>query len=422
MKNDIDKIELTIMKKIVFFISGLLFAANSFSQWVSLNTGYDQLLTSISAVDDNTVWVCGHLGRVCRTTNGGTNWTVSIATPDTLTLQNIYGVDQNTAFVAAKDYSPNSASLWKTTNGGNSWQMVFNQPSGLINAVEVFSSGNGIMTGNPVGGRWSLWRTTNFGSNWDSAGMYVVGTGNSIENSLFTRGNEYWFGASGGRLYYTSNSGSNWSFQTMGSSNIIGVWLNAQTGIATGSGGYRTTNGGANWQTITIPGTGYQKPICGYGSNFWMVTRGSVNIYSTTNNGDNWNNYISAFQHSDIAVSRTGSVVWVATLSPYVLRNSENIGIQQISAELPSDYSLSQNYPNPFNPVTNIEFEISQTSDVNLTIYDVNGKELEVLVSSKLNAGTYKAAWDASKYSSGIYLYTIKSENFQETKKMILIK
>ena len=208
----------------------------------------------------------------------------------------------------------------------------------------------------------------------------------------------------------------------MGSSNIIGVWLNAQTGIATGSGGYRTTNGGANWQTITIPGTGYQKPICGYGSNFWMVTRGSVNIYSTTNNGDNWNNYISAFQHSDIAVSRTGSVVWVATLSPYVLRNSENIGIQQISAELPSDYSLSQNYPNPFNPVTNIEFEISQTSDVNLTIYDVNGKELEVLVSSKLNAGTYKAAWDASKYSSGIYLYTIKSENFLETKKMILIK
>ncbi|MBE2216718.1 MAG: T9SS type A sorting domain-containing protein [Ignavibacteria bacterium] len=83
---------------------------------------------------------------------------------------------------------------------------------------------------------------------------------------------------------------------------------------------------------------------------------------------------------------------------------------------------LKQNYPNPFNPVTNIEFSVSKSTFVKLAVFDVTGRELETLVSQNMSPGTYKADWDASKYSSGVYFYTITSGSYHHTKKMILIK
>lgn len=98
------------------------------------------------------------------------------------------------------------------------------------------------------------------------------------------------------------------------------------------------------------------------------------------------------------------------------------IGIHNISSNVPADYLLSQNYPNPFNPVTNIEFSIAKRSFVKLAVCDMTGREIEIIASKELNAGKYGADWDASKYSSGIYFYTIVSEGFTQTKKMMLIK
>jgi len=88
----------------------------------------------------------------------------------------------------------------------------------------------------------------------------------------------------------------------------------------------------------------------------------------------------------------------------------------------PVNYSLKQNYPNPFNPTTNIRYEIPKSEFVKLVIYDVLGREIETLVNEKLSAGTYIAAFNASKYSSGIYFYKMETESFSDTKKMLLIK
>lgn len=409
------------MKTFLILIS-FGFIAVTFSQWTLIDTGFEQVLTSISVPDENTVWVCGHLGRVCKTTDNGVSWSNSIVTPDTLTLVNIFGIDQNTALAVAKDYSPAISSVWKTTNGGGTWQQVITQNSGQINAVEVKADGTGIMVGNPVGGRWSIWRTTNYGSSWDSTGMYVPGTGSSNENSLFVNGSSYWFGASGGRIYYTSNAGANWSVQTHGSTNIIGIWLNGSTGIATGSGIFRTTNGGANWQGITNPSAGYQLPVAGFGPNFWMVSKGSVFIHSTTNNGDSWNTYSSTPQFTDIACSRSGNRIWISATSQYVLKYTGDVGVQQVSSSIPSEFSLSQNYPNPFNPETKFEFRIAEAEFVKLSIYNTAGMEVATLQNGPLKPGVYKAEWNASGYPSGVYFYTIDAGKYMETKKMILIK
>lgn len=104
-------------------------------------------------------------------------------------------------------------------------------------------------------------------------------------------------------------------------------------------------------------------------------------------------------------------------------------GINQTSAEIPEKFSLNQNYPNPFNPVTQITFQLPEREFVKISVFDVTGREIEVLVNETLNAGSYKAEWNASAYPSGVYFYRmaihsdrLSSEKYNNVKKMILVK
>ncbi len=85
-------------------------------------------------------------------------------------------------------------------------------------------------------------------------------------------------------------------------------------------------------------------------------------------------------------------------------------------------YFLKQNYPNPFNPVTNIHFAIPKNEKVTFKVFDVLGNEVATYYNGFLQAGTYNVEFDGSKLASGIYYYQLKTDNFVDTKKMILIK
>ncbi len=98
------------------------------------------------------------------------------------------------------------------------------------------------------------------------------------------------------------------------------------------------------------------------------------------------------------------------------------VGINQLSTEIPENFSLSQNYPNPFNPVTHFGFRVAEYGLVKLTVYDALGKEVQVLVNEQLQPGSYEADWDASTCPSGVYYYRLESGIFSETRKMIYLK
>lgn len=98
------------------------------------------------------------------------------------------------------------------------------------------------------------------------------------------------------------------------------------------------------------------------------------------------------------------------------------VGIIKINEEIPVKYNLYQNYPNPFNPATVIKFEIPNRSYVNLKVFDAIGREVEDLVNGTIDAGVYTAKWDAEMYNSGVYFYMLKTENYTQSRKMILIK
>ena len=105
------------------------------------------------------------------------------------------------------------------------------------------------------------------------------------------------------------------------------------------------------------------------------------------------------------------------------------MGIHQINSEIAGEFSLSQNYPNPFNPTTQIGFKVAESGLVRLTVFDMLGKEVDVLVNEELQPGSYEADWNASSYPSGVYYYKLEfrqagstTGSFAETKKMVLIK
>jgi photosystem II stability/assembly factor-like uncharacterized protein len=403
-------------KYLILFLS-LFYYGNANSQWTVSETGLAQVYTSISAV--NEVWTSGHLGVVARTVNGGTSWNLCVV-GDSLSLENIYAIDENTALVIARDYSPDISMIWRTSNGGATWVQVHEQSVNL-NAIEVNPSGTGLCVGNAAGGRWSILKTTNFGTSWDTAGMFLAGSGNGYGNCLYSNGSDYWFGASAGRLFRTSNNGASWDSVIVGSSTVTNLWFNGETGIISAGQKYRSTDGGLNWTPITHPAS-FFTPTAGIGDKFWQVSAGSIFIYISTDNGITWTTTNTIETKTDIAISRTGGTVWIATVSDRILHNSTGVGISTISSELPDGFSLSQNYPNPFNPSTKIKFDVFKSSFVKLAVYDILGREVSSLVNQQLQAGTYEYEFNAAALNSGTYYYRISTDNFSEIKKMVLIK
>jgi len=118
--------------------------------------------------------------------------------------------------------------------------------------------------------------------------------------------------------------------------------------------------------------------------------------------------------------------------------SNSQVGITQISAEVPQKFSLYQNYPNPFNPLTKIKFDIAQSSPsiplqrgtlvgqaflpVILEVFDITGREVITLVNESLQPGTYEVRFNAENLTGGIYFYRLTSGDFSSVKKAILLK
>jgi hypothetical protein len=88
----------------------------------------------------------------------------------------------------------------------------------------------------------------------------------------------------------------------------------------------------------------------------------------------------------------------------------------------PLTYDLSQNYPNPFNPSTTIKYQIPNAGNVTLKVYDILGREVTTLVDEFKNEGRYEVNFNASKLASGVYIYSIKSNDFTASKKLLFLK
>ena len=105
--------------------------------------------------------------------------------------------------------------------------------------------------------------------------------------------------------------------------------------------------------------------------------------------------------------------------------NESNLSISE--NVLPSTFALYDNYPNPFNPITSFRYDLAEDGLVNITVYDILGNLVNNLVSTYQLSGYKSIQWNATNnkgelVSAGVYLYSIETKDFRQTKKMILLK
>jgi len=416
------------------FLNVFITSTQFFAQWVELNSGVSVKLNSLSSIKELTTWTCGNNGTVIKSSNMGDNWSNGNQSGITsnITLDHIFCINENIVLTAGNDGS--TTYLYRTINAGASWNIVKQQSGGKFNALNFIDQNTGILIGDPVGGRWSIWKTVNGGVNWDSTGCYLQQNGSEkgFANSLWASGNNIWFGTDNFRIYNTNNYSMNWQIQSTGTEkNSATLWFDFDfnIGLSGNVNLLRTINNGNTWNVESLPGNGNVVSVSGSAhSRFNWAIRADNKIYLNPHNTNTWELDYTApnGNYTYITIERNGYFSGAV----FALRDNGGIsrtyflslGINTISTNLPEKFKLYQNYPNPFNPVTKIRFEIPETGNVNLKVFDITGKEIEALVNSKLSHGVFEADFDASMLNSGVYFYRLKTEKFTETKKMILVK
>jgi hypothetical protein len=397
--------------------------------WAVQTSGTTALLYSVKSINTLVGWAAGAGAVVRKTTDGGVTWTNGNPNTGVITgdIYNLEAVDANTAWCTTSPTASNSY-IYRTTNGGTNWVQVLSVggTNPFIDGIAFADASNGFAYGDPVSARWSLWKTSNGGANWDSTGLYLPQAGSEAgwNNAIIYRGRNILFGTNNTRIYYSPNAGANWVYgTTTGNANSYSLAFNYfQLGLIGGTILQRTTDGGANFVTLTAPGTGNITGLAGIYLNFWY-TRGN-NIYYSSNSGDNWATAYTgtqALNDIDISTPNCCPKGWAVGANGTII-GLGLVGVNPGDPMVPEAYSLSQNYPNPFNPSTAIHFAIPKDGIVELRVYDVIGREVDVLVNEFRSAGNYSVNFNAGKLASGVYIYKFKSGSYTDTKKMVLIK
>lgn len=351
--------------------------------------------------------------------------------------------------------------IYRTSNNGNNW-MFLNSGLGSYEVRALASRNNYIFAGTPGGG---IYRSTNNGANW-------INTNNGLTNtnieSLAINGINIFAGVSNG-IFRSTNNGDSWVNMTNELSWVYTFLVKTPNVFAaTNNGIFMSSNNGINWIDVTndLP----YRHIRFLASNGSTIFAGTVyeGIYRTTNNCANWNpvntglpnlqltamssdgTNLFAGTYDGVYISRNNGNNWVkrneglpnnlivftfAVFNNYIFTSTNlqpvwrrsipeiiSTEITTISEIIPNKYELKQNYPNPFNPTTIIKFDLPKSSNVMITIYDLTGKTVEVLLNEPLKAGTYQIDWNGANYPSGVYFYNISMGNYTETKRMTLIK
>ena len=399
---------------------GLLRSTNNGSNWIELNNGLNALTVYSITINQSGHIFAGVDNRLIhKSTDNGNTWQP---------LQNgLKGTTFNALACSPNNYlyARSDSGVFRSTDNGNNWINVFGSYFPFNDFV--FRQNGYIYAPSSYPG-FGVWVSTNSGLNWNMTNLNFSA---SVYSLAINQSGYLFAGTSGGGVYRSTDFGLNWT-QTGPFSSVTaiasapnGYIYAAMQSVSGGSDGiYRSTNNGANWQYMGLGLVGATSMKINSSGHVYVSSL-FMGVYRSTDNGSTWTRLSSGMFNNMVwclAFNQQG-YLYAGTWGNSIYRSvNSTIGIQQISNQVPKEFILSQNYPNPFNPTTNIEFAIPKQSFVKLMIYEIQGLEVEILVNENLKAGIYRADWNASKYTSGIYFYKLVTNDFAQTKKMILIK
>jgi hypothetical protein len=205
------------------------------------------------------------------------------------------------------------------------------------------------------------------------------------------------------------------------------VMLSGHDAIAVGNGGTirRTTDGGNSW--LTVIGTSRAMfGLCFPDSTTGYAVGNAGYLLRTTDQGITWSEQLSRVSATLRGVSfispRIGTAVGDNGTIIHTTMGGVFTTVMDREYRTPSKMDLAQNYPNPFNPSTTISFSLASSSHVTLKVYDLLGREVATLVDEDMNPGNYSRPFVAKDHSTGVYFYRLQAGDFNQTRKLMLIK
>lgn len=370
---------------------------NSGNNWTTIKN-YPSSHSKFYFLNSNTGWL--YNDTIFKTTNGGLSWYNQNIDNDII---DIFFTNQLTGYCRAFTYPLNN--IYKSTNSGNNWSLLYSSEIGCQN-FQFVDANIGFFT-NPTNGGLTndLYKTTNGGLNW----LYTGSFGSGLNSMVL-----YFFDGQNGWL---AKQDSIYSYQTI----------------------HNTTDGGITWTNQNLEHFKFfiirELKFFNKDVGIAIANRESLSddafFLKTTNGGINWYFELTNVAHGIVSTSfineNTG---WVCGSVGSILKTTTGgsvIGIQNISESIPELFFLHQNYPNPFNPVTKIKFDIPSVGqrhafDTKILIYDLLGREITTLVNEQLKPGSYSVDWDGTGFASGVYFYSLITNDFTKTKRMVLIK
>ncbi len=382
--------------------------------------------------------------------------------------------DGNTTIVGAFHDNNNAGAVWVFTRSGSLWYQQGPKLTGagangspqLGLSVSISSDGNTFVAGGPAdnSGAGAIWSFTRSGNVWSQFGSKLAGTG---AIGFSGQGTSVAISSDGvtvldGGVADNTNAGAVWVFVPSNyilvnsHSNLNGIIQGNQSTLDTitvaGSdlSSYYVSYVNVSIDTIIYPNDGdleisllhftntdtliYQ--LGGSGANFIGTALSDSSLTLISNGAPPFTGNFRPTKPLSQFINFDPSGAWIlkvydrttghtGTLNAWTLTldlTSTLVSVRNISQDVPGGFSLKQNYPNPFNPSTKIGLQVVKTGFVKVTVYDITGKKVAELVNSQLQQGSYEIQWNAADYPSGVYFYTMRTDGYVQTRKMMLIK
>ena len=416
-------------------------------QWWGTPDFYD-----VSASSDSIAWYVGHANMAIRVTPNYKYWH-QIGDEEFITFTTVYtppGGLGETCFMGTA-----AGSIYRISDYSN-WEEIYTfQDSGygFINGVHFFDENEGIALGDPPiyddSSQFLILKTYDGGDTWAEIT-------NGIPNVPLSWGRLGWWDSVEDQIWYpifssdstinnmilhSSDRGENWETLSVPEeywfAAIEITFKDEQNGII--SNGYGLTSvssdGGQTWSD-PVEHEGYEIRIM-------ACAKGTETIFARNNNviirSDDWGaTWYSQGDPSNAIVKNFDvldeNVVWAAGDNQLILKTTNGGGTGLSTIQDPSNpmlatsITLEQNYPNPFNPYTKIKFKLEQSGPVRLSIFNVLGQEVRILVSNrKMDTGYYTELWNGKDNQgryvpTGNYFYRIEQNGIIRNKKMVLLK
>jgi len=406
---------------------GAFVSVDNGDSWTQINKGMSHpMIYSLVTNSSGHIFAGTDGSGIYRSVDNGNTW----AQTESFSLKNF---PINTLAINKLNghiFSGTTIGAFRSTDNGDTWTSINN---GLKDewgwSIEVvafaINSNDNIFAGTYRDG---VFRSTDNGNNWTQTGFM---DSTVFVNSLAINKNsgDIFVGTWEG-IYLSTDNGDNWTKSDDGLTKTIvwGLAINPSGHIfaATDDNGLiHSTNNGDSWtQTGMAYIFGFQDLIIN--SNGHIFIADIFDVLLSTDNGDTWEEINSGMPElisaRSFAFSSNGRL-FAGTNNGGVFRSKEStVTVKSIKASTLASFSLEQNYPNPFNPTTTIQFSLPHTSFVTLKVFNILGEEVSTLVAERLAGGKYNVEWNGNGFVSGVYYYRLKTEQFVETKKLILLK